>query len=141
MSGMNKQGRPTSIANTAHGGTHNTFTGNKALELEEALLFEIDNPGLVGSAALTNFDWLGEPEAGHAEFLNDRFVAAFERTASGVGTQCRDAAAGAEEQRKSGMVIRTPRRPDHAHGGRRLARRRRHGPRPRRTRQPRPAQL
>ena len=48
MSGMNKQGRPTSIANTAHGGTHNTFTGNKALELEEALLFEIDNPGACG---------------------------------------------------------------------------------------------
>ncbi|MBA4210791.1 MAG: glycine dehydrogenase (aminomethyl-transferring), partial [Parvibaculum sp.] len=45
---MNKQGRPTSIANTAHGGTHSTFTGNKALELEEALLFEIDNPGACG---------------------------------------------------------------------------------------------
>ncbi|MFN3627345.1 MAG: hypothetical protein ACK4S3_05640, partial [Parvibaculum sp.] len=48
MSGMNKQGRPTSIANTAHGGSHSTFTGNKALELEEPLLFELDNPGACG---------------------------------------------------------------------------------------------
>ena len=53
MSGMNRQGRPTSVAGmanagTAHGGTHDTFTGNKALELEEPLLFELDNPGICG---------------------------------------------------------------------------------------------
>jgi len=49
MSGMNRQGRPTSISNTAHSGSRNTtFTGNRALELEEPLLFEIDNPGACG---------------------------------------------------------------------------------------------
>ncbi len=48
MSGMNRQGRPSSIDNTAHGGTHSTFTGNKALELEEPLLFELDNPVACG---------------------------------------------------------------------------------------------
>ena len=56
MSGMNRQGRPSSIDNTAHSGTHSTFTGNKALELEEPLLFELDNPGACG----VDFD---EPEA------------------------------------------------------------------------------
>ncbi|WP_416334279.1 alpha-2-macroglobulin family protein, partial [Agrobacterium cavarae] len=43
--------------------------------------FEIDNPSLVNSAALTNFDWLPETEAAHTEFRYDRFVAAFDRTA------------------------------------------------------------
>jgi uncharacterized protein YfaS (alpha-2-macroglobulin family) len=43
---------------------------------------EIDNPRLVNSAALTNFDWLPETEAAHTEFRYDRFVAAFDRTAS-----------------------------------------------------------
>jgi uncharacterized protein YfaS (alpha-2-macroglobulin family) len=45
--------------------------------------FEIDNPGLVGSAQLSNFDWLGDTEAAHTEFRDDRFVAAFDRTGSG----------------------------------------------------------
>jgi uncharacterized protein YfaS (alpha-2-macroglobulin family) len=42
--------------------------------------FEIDNPGIVNSASLTNFDWLEEVQAAHTEFRNDRFVAAFNRT-------------------------------------------------------------
>jgi len=43
--------------------------------------FEIDNPGLVSSASLSNFGWLEQTEVAHAEFRNDRFVAAFDRTA------------------------------------------------------------
>ncbi|MER8710659.1 alpha-2-macroglobulin family protein [Mesorhizobium sp. M1295] len=39
--------------------------------------FEIDNPGLVSSAQLTNFSWLAQTDAAHLEFRNDRFVAAF----------------------------------------------------------------
>ncbi|CAN7172511.1 alpha-2-macroglobulin family protein [Aminobacter sp. LjRoot7] len=38
--------------------------------------FEIDNPGLVNSANLSNFSWLEQTEAAHLEFRNDRFVAA-----------------------------------------------------------------
>jgi uncharacterized protein YfaS (alpha-2-macroglobulin family) len=45
--------------------------------------FEIDNPRLVGSAELANFEWLGEAQAAHSEFQADRFVAAFDRTESG----------------------------------------------------------
>lgn len=41
--------------------------------------FEIDNPGLVNSASLSNFPWLAETEAAHLEFRDDRFVAAFNR--------------------------------------------------------------
>ncbi len=41
--------------------------------------FEIDNPGLVNSASLTNFPWLDQTEAAHLEFRDDRFVAAFDR--------------------------------------------------------------
>jgi uncharacterized protein YfaS (alpha-2-macroglobulin family) len=41
--------------------------------------FEIDNPRLVDSAALANFEWLGETEAVHTEFRDDRFIAAFDR--------------------------------------------------------------
>jgi uncharacterized protein YfaS (alpha-2-macroglobulin family) len=41
---------------------------------------QIDNPSLVDSAQLTNFDWIGEQTAAHTEFRNDRFVAAFNRT-------------------------------------------------------------
>jgi uncharacterized protein YfaS (alpha-2-macroglobulin family) len=44
--------------------------------------FEIDNPSLVGSAQLSNFDWLGNTEVAHSEFRDDRFVAAFDRTGS-----------------------------------------------------------
>lgn len=43
--------------------------------------FEIDNPSLVNSAALSNFDWLPETEAAHTEFRYDRFVAAFDQAA------------------------------------------------------------
>lgn len=45
--------------------------------------FQIDNPALVNSASLANFDWLGETEATHTEFRSDRFVAALDR-AQGV---------------------------------------------------------
>ncbi|MDE1156700.1 MAG: alpha-2-macroglobulin family protein [Neorhizobium sp.] len=44
--------------------------------------FEIDNPSIVNSANLANFDWLDEATPAHTEFRNDRFVAAFDRTAS-----------------------------------------------------------
>jgi hypothetical protein len=43
---------------------------------------EIDNPRLVDSARLVGFDWLGETTPAHTEFLNDRFVAAFEASAN-----------------------------------------------------------
>jgi uncharacterized protein YfaS (alpha-2-macroglobulin family) len=43
--------------------------------------FEIDNPNVVSSASLGNFDWLEEVQPAHTEFRNDRFVAAFNRTA------------------------------------------------------------
>ncbi|MCD2183085.1 alpha-2-macroglobulin family protein [Rhizobium sp. GN54] len=43
---------------------------------------EIDNPSLVNSASLANFDWIGEVEAAHTEFRSDRFVAAFDRSGS-----------------------------------------------------------
>ncbi|MEP3439150.1 MAG: alpha-2-macroglobulin family protein [Hoeflea sp.] len=44
--------------------------------------FVIDNPHLVGSAELSNFAWLGETSASHAEFRADRFMAAFDRSGS-----------------------------------------------------------
>jgi uncharacterized protein YfaS (alpha-2-macroglobulin family) len=43
--------------------------------------FEIDNPSLVDSARLANFEWLGEMQAAHSEFRSDRFVAAFDHAA------------------------------------------------------------
>ena len=43
--------------------------------------FEIDNPGIVNSAGLQNFDWIEEVTPAHLEFRNDRFVAAFNRNA------------------------------------------------------------
>lgn len=48
--------------------------------------FEIDNPRIIGSADLSNFDWLPETEPVHVEFRNDRFVAAFDRD-SGKGDE------------------------------------------------------
>ncbi|ASY59986.1 alpha-2-macroglobulin family protein [Sinorhizobium sp. CCBAU 05631] len=42
--------------------------------------FEIDNPRLVDSAQLSNFEWIGEVQAAHTEFRSDRFVAAFDRS-------------------------------------------------------------
>ncbi|TAN06269.1 MAG: hypothetical protein EPN45_09085 [Rhizobiaceae bacterium] len=44
--------------------------------------FQIDNPSLVGSAQLSNFDWLKNTDTAHTEFRDDRFVAAFDRTPS-----------------------------------------------------------
>nr|WP_245428728.1 alpha-2-macroglobulin family protein [Phyllobacterium phragmitis] len=44
--------------------------------------FEIDNPSLVSSADLKNFEWLGRTETAHSEFRYDRFVAAFNRDPS-----------------------------------------------------------
>ncbi|RST84532.1 hypothetical protein EJC49_20745 [Aquibium carbonis] len=41
--------------------------------------FEIDNPRLIDTAALSNFDWLPQPDAVHTEFRDDRFIAAFDR--------------------------------------------------------------
>ena len=41
--------------------------------------FEIDNPSLVDSAQLANFEWIGEQTAAHTEFRSDRFVAAYDR--------------------------------------------------------------
>lgn len=41
--------------------------------------FEIDNPSLVDSAQMTNFEWIGEQSAAHSEFRSDRFVAAYNR--------------------------------------------------------------
>lgn len=46
--------------------------------------FQIDNPSLVSSAQLANFDWLGEVTAAHTEFRSDRFVAAFDKPAGDV---------------------------------------------------------
>lgn len=42
--------------------------------------FEIDNPSIVNSAQLSNFDWLSEVQPAHVEFRNDRFVAAFDES-------------------------------------------------------------
>ncbi len=41
--------------------------------------FEIDNPRLVSSADLKNFEWLQRTDAAHLEFRDDRFIAAFDR--------------------------------------------------------------
>ena len=41
--------------------------------------FEIDNPSLVDSAKLSNFEWIGDVQAAHTEFRSDRFIAAFDR--------------------------------------------------------------
>ncbi|MGC4410861.1 hypothetical protein D4A92_03595 [Rhizobium rosettiformans] len=48
--------------------------------------FEIDNPSLVDSAALANFDWIGQTETAHLEFRSDRFVAAINRNEGENGT-------------------------------------------------------
>ncbi|MDR0254036.1 MAG: alpha-2-macroglobulin family protein [Brucellaceae bacterium] len=40
--------------------------------------FEIDNPRIVNSADLSNFDWLSPTSVAHSEFRSDRFVAAFD---------------------------------------------------------------
>jgi uncharacterized protein YfaS (alpha-2-macroglobulin family) len=48
--------------------------------------FEIDNPSLVDSAALANFEWIGQTETAHLEFRSDRFVAAVNRAEGENGT-------------------------------------------------------
>ena len=45
--------------------------------------FEIDNPNIVKSADLSNFKWLPPVKSVHSEFLNDRFVTAFNRSRGG----------------------------------------------------------
>jgi alpha-2-macroglobulin len=46
--------------------------------------FEIDNPNLVSSGSVAALDWLKtEIEPSHAEYRDDRFVAAFDRPANG----------------------------------------------------------
>jgi glycine dehydrogenase subunit 2 len=45
---MNNQGRPTSAGETGTAAAHPTFTGNKALQIEEALIFEIGRPEVSG---------------------------------------------------------------------------------------------
>ncbi len=47
--------------------------------------FEIDNPGLVNSAQLSNFDFLQEVNPAHVEFRSDRFAAAVDRAADETG--------------------------------------------------------
>lgn len=52
MSGMNRQGRPSSIdsigVDVEETSFHETFTGNRGLRLEEPLIYELDNPGACG---------------------------------------------------------------------------------------------
>ncbi|MFQ5626639.1 MAG: aminomethyl-transferring glycine dehydrogenase subunit GcvPB, partial [Methyloligellaceae bacterium] len=67
---MNRGGRPTS-AQGGQSGDHPTFTGNKALQIEELLLFE------VGELSKTGVD-LAEPEA------HDTRLGGLERTAIGL---------------------------------------------------------
>lgn len=47
MTAMNNQGRPTGTGMSSNRETP-TFTGNRALQLEEPLIFERDNPGACG---------------------------------------------------------------------------------------------
>ncbi len=47
---------------------------------------EIENPHMMTSADLANFDWLGETEVAHSEFRSDRFVAALDPSTSGART-------------------------------------------------------
>ncbi len=45
---MNNQGRPTAAGEAGAASAHPTFTGNKALQIEEALIFEIGRPEVTG---------------------------------------------------------------------------------------------
>lgn len=45
--------------------------------------FEIDNPRLVKSAGLKNFNWLKSTTVAHSEFRSDRFISAFNRSKRG----------------------------------------------------------
>lgn len=47
--------------------------------------FEIDNPSLVNSAQLSNFDFLPEVTPAHVEFRYDRFAAAIDRATDDTG--------------------------------------------------------
>jgi uncharacterized protein YfaS (alpha-2-macroglobulin family) len=55
---------------------------------------EIDNPSMVSSAQLANFDWLTDIQPAHVEFRYDRFVSAF------------DLASGAERDLTFAYVVR-----------------------------------
>ncbi len=46
---------------------------------------EIDNPRIVKSASLSGFAWIGDTSPAHTEFLDDRFVAAFETSGNDSG--------------------------------------------------------
>ena len=48
--------------------------------------FEIDNPALVEDGAVPNLPGLGDGKATHTEFRDDRFTAAFERSADDPAT-------------------------------------------------------
>ncbi len=63
--------------------SHNEWPARIALTDLLPAGFEIDNPRLVGSAQLGNFDWLGDPEVAHSEFRDDRFVVAFDTEGPG----------------------------------------------------------
>ena len=65
--------------------------------------FQIDNPAMVGSAELSNFDWLGDIEAVHTEFRDDRFVAAFDRNS------------GSDREFRLAYVVRAVTPGDYAH--------------------------
>ncbi len=56
---MNTQGRPTGTGSAASGDAHETFTGNRALQIEEPLIFEI------GRAETCGVD-LAEPSGGQS---------------------------------------------------------------------------
>lgn len=65
--------------------------------------FQIDNPAIVGSAELANFDWLGETSAVHTEFRDDRFIAAYDRDS------------GSEREFRLAYVVRAVTPGDYAH--------------------------
>ncbi len=48
--------------------------------------FEIDNPRLVGSSDLANFEWLPDTDSTHSEFRDDRFISAFSRSRGGASS-------------------------------------------------------
>ncbi len=67
MTGMNKQGRPTAPVDGPEGdrfgGIAGTYTGNRALMLQESLIFEQDSPGSTG-VDLPDLPDVGKPRLG-----------------------------------------------------------------------------
>ncbi|MCA3667854.1 MAG: hypothetical protein INF10_01810, partial [Methylobacterium sp.] len=70
---LNNQGRPTS-AGEASANAHPTFTGNRALIIEEALLFEIGRPETTG---------VDVPEPKSMSFSSEVVAGSREENASG----------------------------------------------------------